>query len=46
MNTCNERRKQMDIIEIDNVIKQCKKSIIKSSIRVMIDVVIELLCLA
>ena len=36
----------MDIIEIDNVIKQCKKSIIKSSIRVMIDVVIELLCLA
>ena len=35
----------MDKIEIDKVIKQCKKSIIKSSIRVTIDVVIELLCL-
>ena len=34
------------MIENDKVIKQCKKSIIKSSIRVTIDVVIELLCLA
>lgn len=36
----------MGTMDTDNIIKQCKKSIIKSSIRVTIDVVIELLCLA
>lgn len=46
MNTCNVRGKQMDIIDIDTVMMQCKKAIIKSSFRVTIDVIIELLCLA